>query len=125
MKTSTRRFDAGLTRSCFVDSEAPRQIASYVPMLSYSGKSEARHALWNGGVLRTSKSVRAQATNYMAEDELASGVKPRRIVFSVTTRGSMKWSRYSGPPAFVPSPDMRKPPKGCRSTRAPVICRFR
>ena len=27
------------------------------------------------------------------------------MVFSVTTRGSTNWSRYSDPPAFVPVPE--------------------
>src|SRR5205085_7080704 len=49
---------------------------------------------------------------------------PCRTVFSVTTRGSTKCSRYAGPPALVPVPDSRLPPNGWRPTIAPVISRL-
>jgi hypothetical protein len=35
------------------------------------------------------------------------GAKPRRIVFSVTVRGTVNCSRYSGPPALLPIPLIR------------------
>src|SRR4051794_13526287 len=54
----------------------------------------------------------------------SSGAKPRRRQFSVMTRGTRKFWRYSRPPAFVPPPLILKPPKGCRSTKAPVIGRL-
>ena len=50
--------------------------------------------------------------------------RPWRTVFSLTTRGSTNWSRYAGPPAFVPVPDRRLPPNGWRATMAPVTARF-
>ncbi len=55
---------------------------------------------------------------------ISSGVKPRRIVFSVMTRGSMSCCKYSGPPALEPIPDILNPPKGWRPTMAPVIGRL-
>src|SRR5260221_6766905 len=54
----------------------------------------------------------------------SGGVNPLRIVFSVTVRGHMNCCKYSGPPAFVPTPDNLNPPNGCRSTSAPVIFRL-
>src|SRR4051812_5053012 len=51
----------------------------------------------------------------------ATGAKPLRRQFSVMARGTRKFSIYSRPPALVPPPDILNPPKGCRSTRAPVI----
>src|SRR6185503_15183682 len=52
-----------------------------------------------------------------------SGANPRRKQFSVMTRGTRKFCRYSRPPALVPPPDILKPPKGWRSTTAPVTGR--
>ena len=52
------------------------------------------------------------------------GAKPRRRQFSVMTRGTRKFCKYSRPPAFVPPPDILKPPNGWRSTMAPVMVRL-
>lgn len=41
-----------------------------------------------------------------------SGANPRLIVFSQHARGSTNCSRYSRPPALLPTPDMPKPPNG-------------
>jgi len=41
-----------------------------------------------------------------------SGEKPCLMVFSQTTLGLQKFNRYPGPPAFVPPPLRRYPPKG-------------
>lgn len=38
--------------------------------------------------------------------------KPWRSVFSITTRGSRNCNRWSGPPAFEPTPERPRPPKG-------------
>src|SRR3954449_7694272 len=54
----------------------------------------------------------------------SSGANPRRKQFSVITRATRKLWRYSRPPAFVPPPLILNPPKGWRSTIAPVIGRF-
>src|ERR1043165_9609917 len=61
---------------------------------------------------------------YVGRYEETTGAKPRRRQFSVITRGTKKFCRYSKPPALVPPPDILKPPNGWRSTIAPVIVRL-
>src|SRR5580765_1347857 len=54
----------------------------------------------------------------------STGAKPRRRQFSVITRGTRKFCKYSTPPALVPPPLILNPPNGWRPTIAPVMPRL-
>src|SRR3954447_22513298 len=87
-------------------------------VLAINGADGAEKDLNQGGGQQTTRD-----RSWRSHDS-SSGAKPRRRQFSVMTRGTRKFWRYSRPPAFVPPPLILKPPKGCRSTKAPVIGRL-
>ena len=115
-----------------IDYMVGAQLAGYQTMVRLSNTAEWERLRGAGSRGRQAAQILASLAEASPEPALraqppagAGGAKPRRIVFSVTVLGTMNWRRYSGPPALLPIPLIRWPPKGCRLTRAPVIPRLR